>query len=259
MHAVNHCLLAETSATGLILIETGLGPGRHPRPRRDPRRRLGPADLAPAGRGGDRHPAGNPAGILTRRRAAHHRDPPRRGPLRRPARLPRRPGPRARRRTGGRDRSGTQLPLPPGALGTRPRMEGGRPRPGERQPFRTFVRVWDAQVAQLANYVAVVASTRFGGGTVWGGGHMVLLLSRTPADPTTGDEAYYVVDDPAGYVTQGPSGTTLGSYNAQSCGEHVIYPESMVASALWRQDKELGLVARGGVALPWRGGRRRRT
>ena len=25
MHAVNHCLLAETSADGLVLIETGLG------------------------------------------------------------------------------------------------------------------------------------------------------------------------------------------------------------------------------------------
>ena len=103
--------------------------------------------------------------------------------------------------------------------------------------------------AQLANYVAVVASTRFGSGAGWGGGHMVLLLSRTPADPTTGEEGYYVVDDPAGYVTQGPSGTTFGSYNAKSCGEHVIYPESMVAQALWRQDKDLGLVARGGVAL----------
>jgi len=112
--------------------------------------------------------------------------------------------------------------------------------------------------AQLDSYVAVVASTRFGspdenGTAKWGGGHIVLLLHRTPADPEANQEGFYIVDDPAGYVTP-TSAAPLGHYGARFCGEHVIYPESMVAQALWRQDDKLGLVARGGVALnPARG------
>jgi hypothetical protein len=85
--------------------------------------------------------------------------------------------------------------------------------------------------AQLANNVAVVASTRFGLGPNWSKGHCVLLLSRTPADPATGSEGFYVVDDPAGYVAQTPAGG-YGYYGRGQCGEHVIYPESLVAKAL---------------------------
>jgi hypothetical protein len=112
--------------------------------------------------------------------------------------------------------------------------------------------------AQLDSYIAVVTSTRFGapnskGEAKWGRGHIILLLGRTAADSAAAREGFYVVDDPAGYVTQ-TSTIPLGHRGARFCGEHVIYPESMVADALWRQNDKLGLIPRGGVAIgPARG------
>jgi Divergent InlB B-repeat domain len=107
--------------------------------------------------------------------------------------------------------------------------------------------------AQLDSYTAVVASTRFGGPNSqgeakWGRGHIILLLARTSADSAAACEGFYVVDDPGGYVTQ-TSTVPLGHRGARFCGEHVIYPESMVADALWRQNNKLGLIPRGGVAI----------
>ncbi len=84
----------------------------------------------------------------------------------------------------------------------------------------------------LGNNVAVVVSTRFGGGVKWGKGHCVLLLDRTPADPVTGSEGFYVVDDPAGDYRLPPG----IRYGTGLCGEHVIYPEPLVAQALLYPD-----------------------
>ena len=90
---VCHCLLIETD-DGLVLVDTGFGVEdtrdlgrlgaafRLMRPKARARR-----DGAQAGRG---------ARLRRRRRAPHRRHPPRPRPLRRPARLPRRRGPRLR-------------------------------------------------------------------------------------------------------------------------------------------------------------------
>jgi len=91
----------------------------------------------------------------------------------------------------------------------------------------------DAIDAQLAAHVPVLVSTRFGRGPNWSKGHVVLLLSKTPGDkPGTG---FYVVDDPAGYVTPTQTGG-YGHYGPDQCGEHVIYPEALVAQALLYPD-----------------------
>ena len=86
-------------------------------------------------------------------------------------------------------------------------------------------------------------STRFGRGPNWSKGHVVLLLSKTPG--TAPGKGFYVVDDPAGYVTATETGG-YGHYGPDQCGEHVIYPEELVRQALLYPD---GISARPALVL----------
>lgn len=97
--------------------------------------------------------------------------------------------------------------------------------------------------AQFAAHVPVLVSTRFGKGPNWSKGHVVLLLSKTPG-PAPG-KGFYVVDDPAGYVTPTEFGG-YGHYGPDQCGEHVTYPEDLVAQALLYPD---GQTARPALVL----------